>query len=629
MNSPMAENKVQNPNSNNQKIVKPPTARISGVRENLKKLFRFTVVFFVIIIILILTYTVSYFLNLDSRIFKLSFQGKVTNENNLPIKSAVIKFDGRETVTDENGEFKFSDVEEGEVTVEVEAEGYVREEHAVSFQKSFMGYSYAQNFQLESAVVAEISGNFLADENHKFSDDKLFINDKEVEINTKGEFSTSVETGSRVFLFESDKYKDIQQNIEILPGKNFLDDIELIGAGDVIMENKDYVTKQKVTGIKIIATEIETDQINIGDSEIRIKDLELNKEYSIRVTAPNHQERDYKFSLTKKGATTLFDFKLVPEGRISYLTEPEDSRDEFLFESDLDGFNTKQITNTENFVEINNLIYTNDSELYFVSDEIQRINSTMGGRAELLFKFNDDGSNSSLISNTANLGDLYFYPEQKKILNFTNTGSSRSPKFQLELMNLEGTSRNLLIELTNTQVVGLLMSDDGSQIYTKEINGDDQFLLRNIDVSTKQSTILLENQKILNLHSVSSDGNKVVYSALDSSDNFTDLIMRDISRAEKRTLIVNDLGKYYQFVKGSNNDIVFVENSKNRDTFFKYSIEQNRRIELFKLNLNDSVNKLVQKNNLFVYVIEGKGLYLFDVINPFGYVTVVNGTVRI
>jgi hypothetical protein len=620
MNSPMAENKVQNPNSNNQKIVKPPTARISGVRENLKKLFRFTVVFFVIIIILILTYTVSYFLNLDSRIFKLSFQGKVTNENNLPIKSAVIKFDGRETVTDENGEFKFSDVEEGEVTVEVEAEGYVREEHAVSFQKSFMGYSYAQNFQLESAVVAEISGNFLADENHKFSDDKLFINDKEVEINTKGEFSTSVETGSRVFLFESDKYKDIQQNIEILPGKNFLDDIELIGAGDVIMENKDYVTKQKVTGIKIIATEIETDQINIGDSEIRIKDLELNKEYSIRVTAPNHQERDYKFSLTKKGATTLFDFKLVPEGRISYLTEPEDSRDEFLFESDLDGFNTKQITNTENFVEINNLIYTNDSELYFVSDEIQRINSTMGGRAELLFKFNDDGSNSSLISNTANLGDLYFYPEQKKILNFTNTGSSRSPKFQLELMNLEGTSRNLLIELTNTQVVGLLMSDDGSQIYTKEINGDDQFLLRNIDVSTKQSTILLENQKILNLHSVSSDGNKVVYSALDSSDNFTDLIMRDISRAEKRTLIVNDLGKYYQFVKGSNNDIVFVENSKNRDTFFKYSIEQNRRIELFKLNLNDSVNKLVQKN---------KGLYLFDVINPFGYVTVVNGTVRI
>lgn len=604
--------------------------RGNAISKSFKKIISRFAIFFGLIFGIVIVYGAAFFLDLDLEVVNLNFTGTVVDDVGNPIPNARVNLNGNQAIADSSGTFRYENINPQTTTIEIEASDHVRITEEVNIRKGFLDYDFNKEFILNSSVSANLSGNFLADSDYDFEEDLLFVGDLEINLNSDGTFSSRVSTGFREFNFRSDRYKDIKQEVEIKPGSNFLDNIELEESAEVVAENKDYITDAPVENITLAVEGIPQDQIKIDSQEIRISDLDIGKEYNIRIEAPGYQTRNYTITPIV-GENQLFDFRLVPNGQAYYLRKPEDSREYLAFRSEFDGKNEKDITprtpagqnNIEN-------IFTLNDRIYFISEDYDRISNANGGSADLLYEIILDGQEELRVENTDNLPDVFYFLNAGRAVNIREIETPLEDRLQLEIMNLDGTAVQIIDEFRQTEILQVLLDDELSRIVTLQQNENDKTIsIVSTDLDSQISSTIVEGDENLRLWDISSDGSKIIYTTNDSSQNFTDLILRDLENAEKRSLITNELGRDYQFVVGSDNDIVYVDRVDNKDTLFRLSIEQNRTTEMFNLTAQDNVADLYQQGDKFYYVIEDKGLYVFDVLLPKSYRLVVEGEVSI
>jgi hypothetical protein len=284
----------------------------------LKRIFKFFAVIFGLVISFYLLFFILTLANLDTKVFKVSLSGVVTDRfSKLPIENVSIQIDNKEYAkTNSKGAFSISNLELGKINIKVIASNYDEVNQEIEITRSFMNYTQIQNFDLVSSTIAALKGSFINfDSNYSFLNDSLFVNDNRINIQKDGTFFVQdIAVGLAKLTFQSSSFKDIELNFEIDKGANILEAINLEKTGDIVGTFKSYVREDIATDSTISIDNVTQDKINILENgDFRVKDLEIGKTYKVFIESKGYLSRTYS-STIRQGENALKDFRLVENG---------------------------------------------------------------------------------------------------------------------------------------------------------------------------------------------------------------------------------------------------------------------------------------------------------------------------
>lgn len=591
-----------------------------GVLKNdlSKRFFKIALAIFGVFIMCFVIFIGLSLTNIDTRFIKITLNGKVSDLNTgNPVKDASIIINNQEvTRTNQQGEYSIPNLDYGDTSVTIKADGYDDLTENVKVTKVLLDYSTRKDFSLKSSITGVLTGKFVSNiSNYDYVNDKLLIGEKEYKISSDGSFNIpNVKVGSTTFTFNSVNFKDISNEIEVIPGINNIPDFSLTPAGDVVGELKSYIREDLVLNTKFFVENILQDQVNIfEDGRFTLKDLDTEKRYKIRVTADGYKTRDYEINI-KQGENQLFNFKLVEEGIAIFPSRIGNAVK--LFKSDFDGSNSGQL-NENTRVDLNSRFYSIEEKvLYYLSNKDSNFTQENGGRVlNIPYKIDiNSGIEERLTVNTSNLTELYPNFVSKKMLN-VHKRLANQRKEGIELMNLDGTNRInvVLLENSSEEILESDVSNNGKfVVYTFTNNNQHNLSLYNVDNGeTKQ----LLNSKEIDYFDISEDGNLVLASRINPSTNLKDLVLLNFQTNDLRTLKENIKGKDFQFQKGSNNKVLFFEKRESRSNIYVFTIDRSQEDRLTSLTPDYDILDIYQESNLLFYL-TNRGLLVADVNKP-------------
>lgn len=567
--------------------------------------------------------------NIDTQVIKITLTGRVLDrQTNEPIENAVFSINQNEVArSNANGEYSIPGLNSGDVTVNISADGYQNLTESTRVGRVLLDYTTRKDFLLESSLVGSLSGKFVAnDPTYNFLNDKLTVGDREIDIKEDGSFSGNVPSGDVNFLFESINFRNIQRNIKLEAGSNTLEDIALETAGDIVGELKSYVKEDLVLNTKFFVENILQDQVDISqDGKFAIKDLDVEREYRIRVTADGYNTRDYLIRI-RQGENQLFNFKLVEEGSAFFLRRQAEGGNApiFLYRSDFDGENESLITNY-NIDAFSRFYSIEENRLYYQSSFDNAYRQTgNSGRLNMPYIYNPETSvTERLTINTTNLAELRANFVAKKMLNISVLRVGNQNKPQLQVMNIDGNNRQevRLVDLASQSFDNLRISDNGAFVfYSIEENDVDQLNRYSIDSS---STTLLISGEDITLFDVSTNGELVLASRRNPNTGLIDLVLFNTTTNDLRTLRENIKGTDYQFLKGDTNKVIFFERRESRYNIYSFSIDRSLEERTSSLTPDYEIKDIYQESNL-LYYLTNRGLLVMDLNSPKNFKLVSN-----
>ncbi len=569
--------------------------------------------------------------NTDNTFLPITLNGRVVDITNNPVPSAVIYIDDvQKTLTDSNGFFEVSGVEEGTRKVRVEASGFAPVEKQENIINQFLSFNYSISITLESAVMARFSGSFIKPfDDYKFLGDTLTVGDAKVIIDQNGNFSSEkVFTGKQLFNFSSANFLDITQIIEILPGDNEVTPIELTTAGDIVAKFVTYVTEQKPDNYNVEVTGVSKDKISINEeNQLRIRDLEVGRDYAIRISGSNIETRDFNISV-KQGETQLSDKPVVENGLALLNVELPESKTPQLVTLELDGLNITSLlnshTNFNNNLALNYFLNAKENAAYYTSQK-EKIRGK-GGSLSLVYKIDlDTNTETKVTVQTESLGRINANFEAEKLVNIVDSVSSRENTRIVELRDLSGDNP-ISVTSTVNEIVNVLVSQKSNFIYwTEYIKSSNNYILYGLNLASGEKTEISSTSNT-QLWDVSDSGNNIIFSELDSRGEFLNLATYNFELKSKRNLIQNILGSNFQYLNESEETILFSQKSNERSVINKFDLTKNLIEPVIKLSNieKDDILSVFQQSFLIYYVTK-EGVYAFDIDNPFPYKLVFSG----
>lgn len=568
----------------------------------------------ILILISLLTFcgiifSVIFILKIDLLIFSLSFSGKVTDESGTGLNQVTLVLNDLEIQTNESGLFVFSGLEEGTYSLKIEKQGFAPINKNVDIYRNGFSYSIVQNFILKNTEIASLSGKFVVeDQNYKFRDDRIVINDQQsFQISEDGSFNLkNIGSGETKFEYRSKNFKDILQNLNLNAGINQIADVDLIPAGDIIQSVESYIREKAVSNISVTGAGVDKDSIEISNTEIIIKDLEIGQTYNIRVSAPGYETRDYSKSITQ-GENKLDNFQFVEAGTTVFLAEIDGSTDPLFYSSDFDGTDKKNLI-PEEFEEKSYYLDSSKNKL-FIQTEKDRIQSYSGGRTTTIYEYDlNNNVLKKITENTDRFAFIFPFYKAGKLINIYE--ESRNNIFILEIGDLSGNNRKEIERVENLRYEKVLLSAN-SQVLAAQYSND---TLVTINTSSNLKSTIHSGDSV-ELRAISDNGKRIIYSRNASSSNFTDLFMYDLETKEERPILVDEKGNNYQFLKNSDSSIIYFDSRRNQTDIYKFDIDLGRETKITNLTSFDKIVDLYQFGE-YTYYVTNRGLYIIDILNP-------------
>jgi Tol biopolymer transport system component len=596
----------------------PWTGRLGLAFKILFGAFAAVLALFVIMTILMLT-------SIDTAIFKLSLNGLVTDPNKQPIANATIKIDGRETTTDSQGKFSIGGLEVSTYEVAVTANGFEPLEQEVGLGRSLMNYSNYREFTLTPSGIATLNGKLISPiSGYDFTNDRIVIAETEYRINDNGAFSIpDLTTGNTKFEFRSVNFRDEVREFELDAGVQTLPDIVLSTAGDITASVKSWVREDLVLNLKVTVESVDTQYVEISEAGLlRVKDLEIGKTYKLRSEYPGYETRDYEIKVAQ-GENPLFDFRVVEKGFVPF--QRKVGADFQIFIANFDGKNEKQLTadDTEPYGE-----FIEGKNVYFMSTR-DNLFSDIGVRNMLAYVVSTEGGNPQRVTTTTtDLGRVVPNFKAAKMANVREGETSQSRV--LEVLNLQGASRNLIEQIPNGQFNNIAISNDGSIIWysmqnsSQSING----LYRAATSTTKGKGDFILNKDNIMMFSISESGDRVLYSATNEDTGLQDLYMYTYSTRQDRLVKASFTGNQYQFISGSEDKVGFIDNRDGAANLYLLDLGENTDARLTDFAGNvEGVEAIFQQAGYMTYR-TNKGLYIIDVNQPHAGKLITNNVAR-
>ncbi len=609
-------------NVNQQKNLLIPTSK--SKKRNYKKIF--TLAGLLVLCMILFLPAIIYVTNLDLSFVKLEVVGRVSDQNGNPVREAKIYINDTEITTTNNvGRYKVSGFRQGNYKIKVIATSFEEVEQDLTVKKGFFNYTTTRDFVLISKGEATLSGTIKKPtENYDFSNDRILIGVNRYNIKEDGTFFIEgLVSGDTTFTFESVNFIDISEQINLQKGNNTIAEIITIPAGDIDGKLISYVKEDPIQNVTIQINNTTDDQITIDyeNSTFKIKDLEINRSYNIRITGAGYKTRDYEVTI-RQGSNAIFEQKFVEDETAYFLNRATGGQYLHFSKSDLDGLNYTNINNNPDLQPINFYLDENENRLYFQS-YIDRVRAVVGQQIKIIYYIDLQNLSVNRVTTQVNgISELIPNYKAKKAINITAPDRSSSDKI-IEIVNLDGSSRNSIKTVRDKDVLQAFLSANGKTTFTLEGTRRGSKELYITEADTKSSTRISTKEDI-QIHAVSEDGNRVVYTAKDSSQNFDDLLMFDKTTNETRTLKVNSQGTNYQFLNGSNNTLIYIDEVNRRKNIYALDIEQRRTNQVTRLGLNDKLQNFYQQLE-YIFYITSDGLFVTDFVKPNTYKLVLEG----
>ncbi len=585
-----------------------------------KKIIKLGLILFSMLISCFVLLGIFFALKLDLQFVSLSVQGVVSDSENNPIADAEIFLNNTLiTSSDENGAYRINGLNEGRINLRVEKEGFSMIEEIVDINRSGLNYSIRKDFILENTQFASLRGSFIANsENYDFSEDRIVINDDEsFRINNDGTFEiTQIPAGEVFFNFKSTSFKDIVEELQLSPGSNTLQDVELIEAGDIIHNVESYIRENEVNNIRIEGEAISPDMIEISNNNFLISDLDIGREYNIRITAPGYETRDYTITISQ-GENKLENLRFVEAGSAIYLTKTGEDRDFLFYRSDFDGADLEKIID-EDFEQISYYFDPSDNKLFIESDR-DRFRNALGGRANAIYELD---LNSNILTRLTNesefLGEIIPQYKARKLINLT-TPERRSETIILEIMDFAGENREEVERVEGEIYEKILLSKDESRLAIQQVGGE----IYGIDLSNNVKTLVAEGEDI-ELIDISENGRRIIYTNRSRNQSFNDLYVYDFVSREERSILADERGQDYQFLNNSDNTIIYFDEVRNQTDVYSVRVNEGTTNKLTNLTGLDEIEQLYQQGG-YAFYITNRGLYIIDIQNPQSNKLILNG----
>lgn len=558
--------------------------------------------------------------NLDTSIFKVTLKGIVTDKlSGAPVAGAEIYVDEvLKTTTNEKGNYSIGGLNIGSVSVKIVKEDYQELVQPTPITRLFLSYTTTRNFELTPKERATITGKLVSpDSGYKFVDEKVLIDEDTYDVEIDGTFKIEgVIVGERKLTVTSLNYLDLSNEINVAPGLNELRDIELSPSGDIEGSLKSYVREDLVTNPQFEIENLDSNQIVLGNETFKIKDLEIGREYAIRVKADGYMTRDYKITI-KQGLNQLFDFRLVEEGTTVYLKEDSETKTKQLFTSDFDGLNLKRISSFKDGDDVYSYYYDSAEGVVYYQSVKDRVNSSLAtGNLRLVYKIDIKTLvDSKVTTNTTTLGTLTASYIPKKLISVSKVRSDNITQNKISISDFNGEN-SVDLKITKNAVASVLLSDDGKYLFYRETVEKVSTIYR-IDISSKEEKKIAEGANVL-LIDATSNGDQLIYTNTNQETTFVDLLMFNFQTQEVRTLDDNFVGKSYQFVNGVNDEYLYFMEKASQTNLYKNVISENKEVTLTDLKQRDAIQSIFQQSG-YTYYVTKDSLYIIDINKPLSY----------
>lgn len=549
---------------------------------------------------------------IDTKVFQLVLDGQVVSEEGKPVANAVVTLDGKPTQTNSEGRFNFPNLEIKRYQIEIVANGYESFRQEVVISRSFLSYTNNRVFTLKQAGEASLVGKLKVLDNpqYNFVDDYFQINSTTYSIKTTGEFElTNLSTGKVRLEFVSSKYKDLVWDIDLQPGQNNLNTEDLTPTGDIVGSLQTWLREDVAGDLQITVEGVPATQIVLDKSKgtFKVKDLEVARKYKVRTQAQGYITRDYEVSISQ-GENQVFGFQIVEERLIPFMRKVD--RENQVAISELDGKNPQIKTTGNDQIVAPTLV---DDVVYYLSDR-DNVISDIGGKAYTVYVVSlKDGSPQRVTVNAQKLGNAYPFFAAEKIANIRK-GSTATSRV-LEVMNLDGTNRVVVKEIAAGQFGDVLISQDGQVIYYY-LQSSDQNLTGLYRAVIGGTPVKLSSKANTQLYSVSSNGDKLLYSAKNASSGQDDLLVYTNSTGQDSIIRPTFVGRQPQFIAGSDTKVIYALTKDGASNIFQLDLLTNAETALTKFpSAQEGVEGLYQQGNLIMYE-TNKALYALDPSQP-------------
>lgn len=578
-----------------------------------KKFFKITLGFFVVFVLCFLAFLLISAARLDTKIIKITLFGTVTDLiSGDPVENANIIIN-EQTVgtTGTNGQYSIPGLEHGPVQVTVKADGYDDLTEEVMVSRVLLDYTTKKDFQLKSSLTGVLSGKFIPNNGHRFVDDTLMIGEKTYKINEDGTFQIpNIQVGEAQFKFISRSFKDISQQINVAAGLNQIPEITLEPAGDIVGELKSYIKEDLVLNAKFFVENILQDQVDIAeDGKFAVKELDVDRNYKIRVTADGYKSRDYDI-LIRQGENQLFNFRLVEDGIAIYAARTGTATNSpiKLFSSDFDGANRNTV-NEDSKIDVLSKFYSiEDQKLYY--------QSTAEGNLNLPYSYNLDTKElSKLTFTTTDLKTITANFVAKKLLNIYQVNQTGGARYGLQLFDIDGNNKQDIkfIEQPSIRFDQYKVSNNGRIVaYSYTISNNTELYLFN---TASAETKLAMSGSNIKIYDISQDGNLLLASRRNQNTGLVDLVLFNYATNDLRTLKENLKGNDYQFVKGDNNKLIFFEERESSWNIYTFTLDRSQEERITSLTPDYEIKDIYQESNLLFYL-TNRGLLVLDISKP-------------
>lgn len=289
----------------------------------------------------LLLYLFAVVFGIDQLLIVTPINGKVTNQQGVPISDVVVKLQGKETVTDENGKYMFDDINFGTYEFILEKNGYVRHSERVKIKR----FSNITDFSLrtleygELRLIFEGSDKELVDFNVKINNEPFSIKqDDDMFILDTGRLLT----GNYLLEVSSQSYKDFEDKIDLKSG-NSEQTYQLEPAGDVVAEFRDYLSGNIISPseINILLDDKLYESVNSDiPGKIELKDIEIKKEYKVIANLDGYIQKEVSFT-PNQGLNSLGAIEMFKDERILL------SEDDKIISMFLDGSGKQNLYNVK------------------------------------------------------------------------------------------------------------------------------------------------------------------------------------------------------------------------------------------------------------------------------------------